>query len=208
MTKLSKVAIAYLIASSASLVTGWVGALVWAEWTRTPLTTWSVAASVWLFVVGVPSMFAAAKYLLKSLGVREWPTAWLAQRNTRLVPIGLGSELSYSIPTVVHMSSRHASAAPTGIEIPELEIRAGHYIISHTILLSFLRSAWARQRQGQDGLSRSWWVENGKQLERGEYEAIIQVLLRQGLIRGRSPGRSGKLLMPPASTLHYLEERL
>jgi hypothetical protein len=207
MGKLAKVATAYFIASFTAIVTGWVVALVWAEWTQTKVTTWFAIALVWLAVVGIPSLFAAANYLLKSFGARSWPTAWLTQKDTRLVSVGGGFNLAYSTPTI---NSFHGSSVihNKAVELKELEIQAGHYVIDQSTLMSFLRTAWTRQRQGKDGLSRTWWVEKGKQLERGEYEAILQVLVREGLIRGRAQGRSGKLLMPPASTLHHLEERI
>lgn len=204
MNKLGKVATAYFIASFASIMTGWVVALVLAELTQTEIVTWLVIAMVWLVVVGGPSLFAASYYLLKLLGVRSWPIAWLSQKDARLVPVGGVSEMTHTAPTIFGQPKHNGSA----VEIKQLEIRAGQYVISHSVLMNFLRRAWARQRQGKDGLSRTWWVEKGKQLERGEYEAILQVLKREGLVRGRGQGRSGKLLMPPVSTLYHLEERV
>jgi hypothetical protein len=112
--------------------------------------------------------------------------------------------MAYSVPTIIHAGA----SRPDQVEVKQLEIRCGHYVITNEALTHFLRTAWARQKRGEDGLSRTWWVEKGRQLERGEYEAIMEVLTREGLVTGRVQGRSGKLLMPAASALHHLEESL
>lgn len=162
---------------------------------------WAFVAAFWLVFVGGPSLLACAKYLLRLLGVRLWPTAWLYSAGSRLIPVGVN--MTHSVPTVASM------AGSSHVEVKQLEIRTDAYVIGHEVLMQFLRTAWARQKQGDDGLSRTYWVESrGALLERGEYEAIIDVLQRAGLVRGRVQGRSGKLIMPAASAIHHLEEHV
>ena len=205
MTRLGKVLSAYVIASLATLLAGWMVTFVLASGLKLPVDPWLAIALLWLLTVGLPSMLAAANHLLKTLGVKGslWPT--LHQVNSRLVPVGAGGNFSHNLPVIPALRPERPGGA---IELKQFEIRAGHYVISQPVLEQFLQTAWRRQRQYKDGLSRTWWVEQGRQLERGEYEAIITVLLREGLVAGRGQGRSGKLIMPPAAAMIHLEDRL
>ena len=202
MKKLGSVLVAYIIASVMVVILAWVGKGIFEDVTGWRMDTSRFIALVWLVIVGLPSGMAAAGYLLKQLGGRAWPGAWLGQAGSRMIPVG--TQMAYNIPTVLNA----ANGRPDQVQIKQLEIRSGPYVISHDVLTHFLRTAWSRQNRGEEGLSRPWWVERGKQLERGEYEAIIEVLTRAELIKGRTPGRSGKLVMPPASALHHLEDQL
>ena len=203
MNKLIKVAIAYIMASFASLTTGWVIALVWSEWTHTRVTSWLFMAVIWLVIVGVPSLFAASNYLLKLLGVKDQP--WIGLNQSRLVPVGAGSSFAYTLPQSPTLAG--SNHLPRSVEMGDLEIRVGEYVISEPVLVNFLRKAWTRQKSNKDGLSRRWWVDTGKQLERGEYEAIVTVLTQAGIVQGRRPGRSGKLMMPPIMAITHLGQR-
>ncbi|MDH3676129.1 MAG: hypothetical protein OES12_11590 [Anaerolineae bacterium] len=201
MKLLGKVTAAYLMASFTAISTAVILGLVWQELNQTQQNLWLWIAVLWLMIVGVPSLIAASNYLLKLLGVKSTPFLGVARH--RLIPVGLNADFALSVASVLTPTAQ----AATTVDIQELEIREGDLVISHEVLYGFLRQAWRLQRQHRDGLSRNWWVDHGKKLERREYDALITVLQRHGLIAGRTRGRSGKLVMPPLSTIEVLTKK-
>ena len=203
MNKLGKVIIAYFIASFAAIPTGWVIALILAEAFDNKVVPWLIIAIIWLVVVGVPSLAAASTYLLKLLGVTHIPWPKLQKTNPRLIPVGTGSDFAHSVMADV------LTPVPTQttVEVSELQIVIGDYVISEPVLKAFLTVAWQRQLRNKSGLARGYWVGQGGKLERSEYEAIINILDSYGLIVGRGSRRSGKLPKHPNKIMAELEQQ-
>lgn len=209
MAKFKRLCLSYIFASFASITVGLVVAKLYAHWTRTQVTTWVFLAIIWLVIVGVPSLFAAVNDLTRQLGVKSSPI--LRTASNRLIPINYDKGIStfaYVLggrPTA--RQGRNTSPVTHNLNLPEIEIQYDDYILREPELNQILRTAWSRQRNGEAPLSRTWWLSDG-QLDRGEYNAIIGVLMTYGLITGRKQGRSGKLYYPPSKTLSILRSEL
>jgi hypothetical protein len=181
-------------------------AFLWSRLFQVPVDYWLVIIGLWLVVVGLPSLYAMVDFLLKKMGYRERP--WPRLTNDRLIPVGQ----SYAFDTVLspfRFVGNSGQVTPErAVELPEIEIQTGDYLITQEVLLRVLRTAWQRQNRGRSPFSRTWWVEESRSLERGEYESIMETLAKAGLIVGRTQGRSGKLRYPPLKSLDELIERI
>ncbi len=80
------------------------------------------------------------------------------------------------------------------------------YTISLSDMESFIRSAWYRQRNGKNGLSRNYWTRQHRpRLKILEYYIRMNVLSSvPGLILDRGQGRSGRLANSPLLTIKTL----
>ena len=203
MDKFKRLVLAYIFASVVALILGFVLAILYGHLAQTKVTEWAWMAMVWLVLVGAPSAFAAVDDLTKQLGKKQNPLVQV--RSSRLIPVGAhgGSTFNYVMGKLPHLAGATATQTRQ-IELKEIEIQSGDYILSEGFISGFLRTAWSRQRSKKPPLSRTWWVDGAGGLERGEYEAMTQMLNSVGLLNGRKQGRSGKLLYPPSKALAIL----
>jgi hypothetical protein len=208
-TKTVRVILAYILASVGSVILGWVTGLFWEEWSGTGVNFKLWICLVWILVVGISSALAMVEYLMKQLGANQRPSTIVRVANDRLIPIGPTSSVSnfnYILDKLPNFNQPASVPAPT-VNLHEIELQIGDFVLSEEFITNFLRTAWSRQRNRKPPLSRPWWVEGGH-LERGEYEAVMQALDDCALITGRTKGRSGKLRYPPARALSLLRDEL
>ena len=202
MGKLTRAISAYAIATATVIPVAWV-----ADWwlyavgiLQHQIDPALVVAPTWLLVVGAPSMAAAADNILRVLGKK--PTPWVRGTNARSIPINaLGDVTAFLIPGLV-------TRKPARLDVADgLLFGLGDTVVDEREVHDFLYRAWRRQRRGEPPLSRTWWVDKGRRIERGEYEVIVRTLDALKLIKGRKPGASGRLRWPPARTLVELKHR-
>ena len=203
MKKFSRAFSAYVIATLAVIPVAWVAA----DWLHAvglirDIEPGLVIAPLWLLVVGAPSMAAAANHVARVLGKRSIP--WVRGTSARSIPIGagpIGDAVGHILPWVVPSKSAAIDVAD------EVLFGMDDVIITEREMRDFLNRAWSRQCRGRSPLSRTWWVENGRRLDRAEYETIVAVLVSHDLIKRRAPGASGRLRYPPTkimTELHHL----
>lgn len=218
MGKLAQLFRIYTFASIASLFAGLAGVYVWSALVgQRADQPWPIVAAVWLLFVGLPSLVGASIALLDQLGVNlEWPRRQVAPTGKPLARLKPGQPRSIPVNGRLVTLGHNAPAIPAlsapakdhAITVQDVEIEAGERVITQDRIAHFLRTGWARQRRGEWGMSRTWWVEQTGQFEREEYEILVDTLVAHGIIQGRKPGYSGKLALPPGIALHQLEQHL
>ena len=146
-----KVAIAYIMASLAAIITGLVAAKVWQAMVVDEVSSLLFVSLVWLAIVGVPSLFAASTYLLKLLGVKDWPLITIGAAH-RPIPIAAGNDLKQTVPGVLTKQTIGGPTRLQTVDVPDLEITIGEFVISETVLRRILIQAWRLQTQKKNGL--------------------------------------------------------
>jgi hypothetical protein len=189
-----KILLAYGCASASTVGPGWVTAELLRAWQVWPnLAPWHAVGALWLLVVGTPSMAWASGYLSKALGVPEPVTVHV--KNLRRIPI-LSDLPVFADVLALAAPLRLSRHTPTIDFADRLAFQLGATVISERTLRHFLARSWVRQQQGEDGLSRSFWVDSGR-IERSEYNAVVAALVAHKAVGGRRQGASGRLLDPP-----------
>lgn len=198
MGKLKRAVTAYVLASGAvalpaAFVTWWPRWVL--DWQTAPFHF--IYPPIWMFVVGLPSMWAAGDEVARVLGKK--PKLEVATTNQRRVPIFTEAVgiLPWAIP---------APQTPTVDIADEFCFSFDGTTVYSNELQHFLYKAWRRQRRGNPPLSRNWWVKGGR-IERCEYETIAMLLVTHNLLKNRRQGASGKLRFPPIKTMSELRHR-
>lgn len=206
--------IAYTAGTVATITAGWVGGLVWHEWSGAPVNYGLTIGVTWLTAVGIPSVAGSSWAIKQALGQRERPTITAAGQAGRAVPInystgtvhtflnalpGRRSDPPAPAPILpdrftVHNLTLPGSDAPVTIELPE------------NTVMAFMSVAWGRQGEGRPPFSRPYWTERRRpRLDRDEYYAILTLLLAHRLIVNRRPGKSGRLALQPRTAMRHLK---
>ncbi len=116
-------------------------------------------------------------------------------RSRRKIPLNANGKSSDIFMSSISLPSLHAE------ETESFTVRINN--INYTVPLSdmenFIRAVWARQRNGEPGLSRTYWVKQRRpRLKTVEYDVRIRILENvPGLILDRGQGRSGRLAASP-----------
>jgi len=187
MNKIRRAIALYLIASGACVIPGVVIVALASELFLIDIPIWHAVGLLWLLVVGLPSMTASAGEIARVLGKRE--SAWIGATQTRHIPVFGDIARIGKNPRIIKSTIPVAEGLVFGrgdLTIPEERVR------------HFLVRSWVRQSGGNPyPLSRTWWVDEGRRIDREEYNIILEALLLHGFIRGRRRGASGKLVAPP-----------
>jgi hypothetical protein len=184
MNRIKRAIATYLIATGACIIPSVIIMEIANELLVIDIPVWHAIGALWLLVVGLPSMAASASEVARVLGRKDRP--WVTGSNMRHIPVfgDVAAFLNRRSGVTIDVADR-------------LTFGLGQVVVSEGTMRHFLVRAWSRQQAGHNGLSRLWWVEEGRHIDRTEYEAIVQVLLAHGYIERRQQGHSGRLTTGP-----------
>lgn len=211
---------AYVLASALCILPALVIVQLLRAW-HINIPTWQAIATLWLLVIGLPSMRYASTKLSATLGHRPPPTLTIS--DSRQVHTSPLHSLADAIPTIfsqpspiVPHSVRGAPPPTPGFHVADtFTVTQRHgtatTIIDMHLLHDFLRRSWRRQLLGETApLSRTWWVDRGRRITRDQYDLLISLLSQSHLLTGRTGqrGSSGRLRVNPDRTIRELQYRL
>lgn len=198
MKRLKAVLSAYLIVSIFSLTAGFVVARLArvALYSDSLLTDlWFNSSWIWLAFAGLPGLRYANQHLARALGIRSTPTLKVA--SSRSIPI---------MGDVIKPIFKRAQISEI-VVADDIIIECDEFVFTETDLLPVLRRGWMRQRAGRHAMSRSYWLGRKPFLgDRDKYNAFMESMEACGALVGRGDRKSGKLIVPPLSTLYNLRE--
>jgi len=192
--------------SSLSIGFGLIGSYVLQELGYKPQDYAFNISVAWL-AFHAPVISTAISNLKYALGEKQLPNITANSHSTsRRIPFTANGHTSHifasllpgTMPRMIKVKSEKLATFTVGLN--------GQ---SHTISIieveHFICTAWRRQRQGWNGLSRQYWTrEHRPRLKTLEYNCQMTILSQAGLVIDRSDRRSGRLVLSPELAIKEL----
>lgn len=204
------IATAYSAASIASLFLGVAEVVLLRDFGYSPDPSLTIVGT-WALAVGLPSTFASAELIRRKLGQVLPPSVSVTGSHTgRRIPLNGVAGATHIFASLLPgpaAQAKHAAPPPTATDLV-VSLDGVDTCLPLPDFEDFLYTAWRRQRQGQSGLSRTWWTRQRRpRLTRQAYDVRMTCLLSQpGLIRNRTQGRSGELTLSPKLTVQTITQ--
>ncbi len=219
MTRLNfrDIATIYAAATFTSISTAAVGGYLW-EHIGGNTDFGLIIGGAWILSVGLPSTLVSMETLRKRLGEKSPNTVSAAGGSSRAgrrsIPFSANGRQSHVFLSSIPWLSRLNESQPEveEIELPTIftsTVDDNDYSVTIDELETFIRTAWRRQRIGENGLSRPFWTrQHQPRLKPLEYYSRLNVLLScNGLILDRGKRRSGRLAVSPGLAIKALQSQ-
>lgn len=210
--------IAYSAGTFTSIVTAGVGGYVWQNMGgHTDFDI--IVPGMWLLTVGIPSTLVSMDLIKNKLGQKLGTSVTSISnrpnRSGRKIPFTANGQTS----NVFMSAIQTLKFKPDDVDDDQHELPETFVIIvgsvSYTIMINelddFLRVVWRRQRNGNNGLSRKYWLTDRRpdRMKRTQYDALMTLILTvDGLVLDRTQNRSGRIVFPPQMAIKMVQQTI